>query len=568
MDTILFGSWEQTEDLGPSTGYLSVISMDGSNYRVLEDSPSNSPPAPSPDGKTIEYDLGDTACLYHLDSGEKELFDVSAYGLNVVKGMKIGSPGWSQDGEWLAWWVSGGFETGQRTLAVAVFDLESQNVHTIHPYSPIGASWGWLPAPVWSPDGEWLAVLTLSERNKADLWVVRRDGTEEYHLGWADQPVWRPYGQLLAYRSYPDETATLVELGVWEPQQLDLPPKSVPQVWSEVIQVSITDTEPFFSPEIIFVIQPDMTQSQHVFPNETPQIFAIWSYSNMREGLTIHREWYREGELWLVREEPWDFVKYGADGVVKDISIYDFDLGLEAGLYQLRLYIDGREQTSGENVARFTVAASNNIAPLASPDGSLVAIVEPPGTLIILDEYGAQNIQLTVDEISSLAWYPDGKLLLFSSRDRTDQNLQSGPVGVKDRLWVVNVETAETHQILNQSNQLSNPDLHDPYVSPDGGYVAAISGSGWSDDCWVARSLNIKKVEMVDGRLRETYNYGQHDFEPLTLPDHYYMYVERIIGWESAAQLKVEFSWTCTTENLDGVYLLDMSTMTAERLDD
>jgi hypothetical protein len=44
------------------------------------------------------------------------------------------------------------------------------------------------------------------------------------------------------------------------------------------------------------------------------------------------------------------------------------------------------------------------------------------------------------------------------------------------------------------------------------------------------------------------------------------MYVKRIIGWDSPTHLKVELGWTCTTENLDGVYLLDMSTLRAERI--
>ena len=44
------------------------------------------------------------------------------------------------------------------------------------------------------------------------------------------------------------------------------------------------------------------------------------------------------------------------------------------------------------------------------------------------------------------------------------------------------------------------------------------------------------------------------------------MYVKGIIGWDSATLLKIELGWTCTTGNLDGIYLLDMATLTAERI--
>jgi len=44
------------------------------------------------------------------------------------------------------------------------------------------------------------------------------------------------------------------------------------------------------------------------------------------------------------------------------------------------------------------------------------------------------------------------------------------------------------------------------------------------------------------------------------------MYVKGIIGWDSATLLKLELGWTCTTKNLDGIYLLDMATLTAERI--
>lgn len=64
----------------------------------------------------------------------------------------------------------------------------------------------------------------------------------------------------------------------------------------------------------------------------------------MREGIVVTREWYRDGTLFIRRDEPWDFDKYGAFGTVEDVYIYDDVDGLLPGVYELRLYIDGVPQ--------------------------------------------------------------------------------------------------------------------------------------------------------------------------------------------------------------------------------
>src|SRR6185503_11153515 len=62
---------------------------------------------------------------------------------------------------------------------------------------------------------------------------------------------------------------------------------------------------------------------QSAFPAGTKEVFAIWTYQNMHAGVMIKREWFLNGKPWLLREGPWDFAKYGEDGVVRDISIYE-----------------------------------------------------------------------------------------------------------------------------------------------------------------------------------------------------------------------------------------------------
>jgi Tol biopolymer transport system component len=579
-DLILFGSWDPGEDLGISAGYLSIISVDGDGYRVLGDQPSEAIPAPQPGGSMIAFNLEDGAWFYDLDSGESESFDVRSYGLDIHEGIEIGSPSWSPDGKKLTWWVSGSFSPSMDgSVALVIFDLEDKNVQVLHPYSPNGTGGG-LPKPVWSPDGKQLAMVTLGEAHKVDLWVIDAEDGGEHLLGFASNPVWHPDSDALVYQAWSVDVIKMIDIYNWELQTLDLPPGSTPLFWPDVIQDFVSegqlptpDTEPAFGPAIYFAASPEMAGSRSVFPFRTSEICVIWPYRNMRSGLTVRREWYLDGDLWLDVEELWDYAKYGIEGILTDVSIYDFEKGLEPGRYQLRLYIDGREQQLGLgeefSSASFEISAPIEISPHVSPDYSQMAIVEPPGTLIIQDvETQERNALLTVEEISSLAWYPDGEHILYSVRDRSGQQPMSEPFRFSDALWVLNLETGETYPFQDQFGQNQGEGLHHPYVSPDGLYIAAFEGSGWADACFVASKLWVKEVAFEGRRLQEVFSHSEYSFAINPAPGHGEMYLKRIIGWDSPTLLKVELGWNCTTENLDGIYTLNMSTMTAEKVDD
>lgn len=236
-------------------GYLATINADGSGYRILDDeNPTGSLPALSPDGQTFAYTVDGLPWLYHWDSGPAPI-DLTAYTINASS---FYAPAWSPDGNQLAYMVVGGlgfeFESTIQS-ALVIFDLQAQTDRLLHPYTlhpgvttiTLGANW--------SPDGQWLSIVTRAElpsEPKNSTWIVRADGTEEHHLeGSGDQGIWSPDGRYLVYKAWNSShelTTMVVEVGVWQPQEMNLLHNVVD--WGPVVPTALTSPSESTSPGV------------------------------------------------------------------------------------------------------------------------------------------------------------------------------------------------------------------------------------------------------------------------------------------------------------------------------
>ena len=221
------------------------------------------------------------------------------------------------------------------------------------------------------------------------------------------------------------------------PLEATLPPVA-PIVFSSTAPVAVSTDVPVtgFTPDPMAslfyaahaVLDPTDPSGWSAFPAGTKRIYAVWHYQNMREGVMVKREWYLNGQPWLVREEPWDFAKYGAFGVIQDVSIYDLNAGLPSGVYQLQIYIDGLQQPIGADTMfgpelwlNFEVLPNGSVTEAASPDFKWNAVVLNGNRLIVRDTNGTPVELFTGQEIPHFVWFPDSRHILFVDRDRSMQ---------------------------------------------------------------------------------------------------------------------------------------------------
>ena len=359
------------------------------------------------------------------------------------------------------------------------------------------------------------------------------------------------------------------------PEQVDAAP-SANSIASPIATISATAElppvgfTPVSSDPVFYNASVSLEQSgapaRIAFPTGTKQIFAVWHYQNMHAGLTIKREWSLNGEPWLVREEPWDFEKYGAAGVMPDISIYDLDAGLPSGLYELKVYINnviqpiGTNTPSGPETFMIFEILREEFTDVPAPNSQWSADVSFGNRLVIRDATGAPTEIFAGREIPYVAWLPDSQHVLFVDRDRSGQ-VSNLLVGVRDELWIADVLSREVTSLYRSDTTLGS--TGGLYPSPNGKYVAGIAGSGFGDACFLDSQVIF--FEMA-GDYKSVKVIKQEQFSGVPRGADKIVYPVAVGTWESNAQYRVPLNGTCDTDpSLMGLYLFDIPSLKANQ---
>ena len=222
-NSALFTSYPETAEGFPGfNGYLTMVNLDGTEYRVLDEENNVGLYALSPDGNTVAYGGGQTTWLYHLDTDARELFVPATYG--IAGADFVSSPTWSPDGTQLAWLVHGNF-TEANQFAVGVFNLQTQTGTILHPHQLSGTD-AFSPGASWKPDGSLIAISVFdTESGKPGVWVVPLFGERPEVFVGGTNPVWSQDGGHLVVVNFEAGNLWLVDTGSWQKSVIDLPEK-------------------------------------------------------------------------------------------------------------------------------------------------------------------------------------------------------------------------------------------------------------------------------------------------------------------------------------------------------
>ena len=307
------------------------------------------------------------------------------------------------------------------------------------------------------------------------------------------------------------------------------------------------------------------TLGQSSFPAGTKQVFAIMMYQNMRAGLTIRREWYLDGKIWLTREEPWDYAKYGISGNMQDVSIYDTEVGLDSGAYQLRVYIDNVQQPIGSDMAtlnylNFVIQPYEAYTGIVSPDFQWTAEIYGGKRIVIRDVNGSPKDLYTGREIPYLTWFANSRELLFVDRDRSGQQAGTS-IGVRDNLWIADVQTGDYHLLYASYTAFSGS--NGLVLSTYERYIVSLEGSGYGDACMVDSRFIF--FELANDRQSVTVM-RQDQFTGLPTSSDGMVYPLEDGAWEADNLFHVTLDGTCGIDRAQlGQYVFNISAETATK---
>jgi Tol biopolymer transport system component len=296
--------------------------------------------------------------------------------------------------------------------------------------TPVQLTFRWPGEPMWSPDGEWLALVgSTTEEEPPGIYILRSDGSGLKRLADGGPPMaWSPDGSRIAFaigrwREGAGLYTTDLEGHVTKISETLAPQYGIPSLaWSSDGRC------------IVFVAWAEEGEES---PIRALDVETGWEVSLTTNAM--HPTWSPDGR----------HIAFLRDGNLWTMNV------------------DGSQQTRLTNPRQPFVQE-----PLWLPDGSglLFAFVPPmTGSVYVANPDGTGEVNLA--DGSGAVWSPDGTKIAFRGGG-------SGPaLGVADQIYVMNRDGTGVHKIGEsvQSDAIKSCMSWRPYAwSPDGQRIAFV----------------------------------------------------------------------------------------------
>lgn len=208
------GEWLTYMAYDDGLGSIYKMRPDGSSRQRLTNHGDDGNPMWSPDGEWVAYmstQNGSTSIYKMRPDGSEntEIVDLDENRLTIPDSDR--RLFWSPDGEWIAFLSL--YFRGSNKYVFRVH-VESGQVEQLTEYGITGINQQ-DQFPSWSPDGEWL---TFASEVHADtnISVMQADGSEKVQItniaGYNAQPLWSPDGEWIVFVSFRDDKTSIMRM--------------------------------------------------------------------------------------------------------------------------------------------------------------------------------------------------------------------------------------------------------------------------------------------------------------------------------------------------------------------
>ena len=428
-----------------------VVNADGTNRRNLTNHPAlDATPAWSPDGAKIAF-------VSKRDGGDHDIWVMNADGTNPRNlhnnNDEETQPTWSPDGTKIAF-VHDQDEPGLFDDDIWVMDADGNNWRNLTDDPASDAE------PAWSPDGTKIAF-TSDRDGDEDIWIINADGSSPFNLTNTDDQN----------ESHPSWSVAS------ESNQTELPEGGDPtgaQPPGDQVQPTelLAEKIAFVSYGVIYVANPDSSESQRLTPDNTNQGDEFVGDFNLA--------WYDSDPNW------------SPDGT--RILFSSTRTGEDAVFV-----IDA----NGQNVQQLTTSGGNS--PSWSPDGTRIVFArvgtyftskwrynfDDSENVFIMDADGTAIQRLTYSGGSTPSWSPDGRLIAFHRVvDGSSQVFVMAPDGSDVRQltasggWDASWSPDGRQLVFNSGGDTYSYDSEILVINRDGSDIRQLTSFGGSNAHW------------------------------------------------------------------------------------